>query len=104
MIVSTTLPMIEMFQPKKNFITTKTTTNINTEMGVLIDAAEIAKGIRDLALDLMAPDNAWRVQAGPKGRLTWASQDETLHRQPARSELQRIGDWLAGLLPIQGYV
>jgi putative cardiolipin synthase len=50
---------------------------INTEMGVLIEDAELAVDTADEIVRLMTSDNAWRVEIGPDGRLRWHSDTET---------------------------
>lgn len=78
--------------------------SINTEVGVLVEHQGVTGEIREAALALMSPQNAWCVEVRPDGRLTWTSDIASLTRQPARSVWQRLGDWVLGLLPIRGYV
>jgi putative cardiolipin synthase len=77
---------------------------LNTEMGVLIQNAELAEETADAIVRLMTPDNAWQVEIGPDDRLQWRSDTETRRRQPARSWGQRLADAFYGLLPIRDYI
>ncbi len=77
---------------------------VNTEMGVLIQNAELAEETVDAIVRLMTPDNAWQVEIGPDDRLQWRSDTETRRRQPARSWSQRLADAFYGLLPIRDYI
>ena len=77
---------------------------INTEMGVLIQNAELAVETAEAILRLMTLDNAWHVEIGPDDRLRWRSDTETRSRQPARSLGQRLADAFYGLLPIRDYI
>jgi putative cardiolipin synthase len=77
---------------------------VNTEMAALIQNAELAKATADAIVRLMTPENAWRVEIGPGGRLQWRSDSETLRRQPARGKGQRLADAFFGLLPIRTYI
>ncbi len=46
---------------------------INTEMGVIIESPELARGMAE-AVDAHLPSRAWRVQRDEKGKLTWTSE------------------------------
>jgi len=73
--------------------------NINTEMGVSIDSPALGEEMVRLAMRDMAPENAWRVKLGQRGKLIWVNSDETVTRQPARSFWQRIMDGFFVLFP-----
>lgn len=77
---------------------------INTEMGVLLTDADLARETADAIARFMEGENSWRVVAGSGERVTWRSDVETLHRQPARNLAQRVADWVLGLLPIRQYI
>ena len=77
---------------------------VNTEMGVLIRSAELAKTTADAIVRVMSPDSAWQVEIGPDDLLRWRSDTKTLRRQPARGIGQRVTDTMYGLLPIRDYV
>jgi putative cardiolipin synthase len=74
-------------------------TNINTEMGIIIDSPGLGLEMLRLAERDMSPDNAWSVKVDEKGDLIWQNSDETVTRQPARGCGQRFMDWLFQLLP-----
>jgi putative cardiolipin synthase len=76
---------------------------INTEIGALISHTEFAKEAAEGIIELMALDNAWRVEIASDGRLRWHSNTGTLRRQPARGVGQRLADAVFGLLPITKY-
>jgi putative cardiolipin synthase len=76
---------------------------INTEIGALIDNPEFAADAADGILELMTPDNAWRVELGGDGRLRWLSSTTTARRQPARGMMQRLVDAALGFLPVRKY-
>jgi putative cardiolipin synthase len=77
---------------------------VNTEMGVLIQNAELAEETADAIVRLMTPDNAWQVEIGPDDRLQWRNDTETRRRQPARGTGQRLADAFYGRLPIRDYI
>ncbi len=77
---------------------------INTEMGVLIEDTELAQDAAGAILPLLEPENSWRVDVGPDGELRWQDDTETLNRQPARSSVQRVADWILSRLPIGNYI
>lgn len=74
--------------------------HLNTEIGLLIQSAEMNRRVREhLALDF-DPRNAWRLERTEQG-VTWIADDETLATQPAHSRFHRLEDWFLGLLPIE---
>ena len=75
---------------------------LNTEMGLLIESAELNREIREFIKVDFDKRNAWHLQPQPDGSIRWVSDDESLSRQPADSHLQRLGNWFIGMLPIEG--
>jgi hypothetical protein len=45
--------------------------------------------------------SAWHLQLQPDGHVAWVADDVVLHEQPTESALQRLEDWLLGILPIE---
>lgn len=77
---------------------------LNTEMGVLIDEANLAATAAESILPLLEPENSWRVDVGSDGALHWTAGATTLDRQPARGRGQRTLDWIFTHLPIKDYI
>jgi len=75
---------------------------LNTEMGLLIESAELNREIREFIKVDFDKRNAWHLQPQPDGSIRWVSDDESLSSQPADSHLQRLEDWFIGILPIDG--
>ena len=73
---------------------------LNTEVSLMIDSPELARGILAAFAPDFLPENSWRVTLDERGHLQWQSGDNVLTRQPAGSAWQRMGDTLFGLLPI----
>ena len=74
---------------------------LNTEMGLVIRSPAFNSHLRDLlAIDFLQR-NAWYLRLDDKGRTNWIAGDTILKRQPAESFLQRLEDWLLGMLPIE---
>jgi len=77
---------------------------LNTEMGVLVESRELADMIeRRLRTDIAAW-NAWEVQLGPEGRLSWVAGDEVLTTEPSPGAWSRFKSWMIGVLPLRGEV
>jgi len=76
---------------------------INSEMGVIIDSTELAKKLAGVMLRDMAPENSWHVVLSPEGELRWMSVDEVLDIQPARDFLQRVEDQFFMMFPKDYY-
>ena len=74
---------------------------LNTEMGLLIESAELNREIREFIKVDFDKRNAWHLQPQPDGSIRWVSDDESLSRLPADSHLQRLGNWFIGMLPIE---
>lgn len=76
-------------------------TAINTEMGLVIESAELAKDMQELADRDMSLDNAWQVNLSDEGELVWTNSEQTVTRQPARGWWQRVQDAVFRLLPVE---
>jgi putative cardiolipin synthase len=72
---------------------------LNSEMGVVIDSAPLARQIADLVEQDMQPANAWHVTLNERGSLRWTAGGKSLARQPARSAWQRAQDLFFMLFP-----
>ncbi|MCB1489553.1 MAG: phospholipase D family protein, partial [Bauldia sp.] len=78
---------------------------LNTEMGVLIESPEMARGLgRFMQTD--APLVAYAVRLGPEGGLQWVEinrdgKETVFDVEPDTTALQRGVVWLLGLLPIE---
>jgi putative cardiolipin synthase len=72
---------------------------LNSEMGVVIDSAPLARQIADITEQDMLPANAWQVTLKERGGLRWSADGHTLTRQPARSAWQRAQDMFFMLFP-----
>ena len=74
---------------------------LNTEMGLLIRSPSFNNHLRDLlAIDFLQR-NAWYLKLDDGGSTNWIAGDIVLKSQPAESFLQRLEDWLLGMLPIE---
>lgn len=74
--------------------------NINTEVGMMVESAELNRMLREsIAIDF-EPRNAWSVRLDEQGELYWVGEDKVLHHPPADSPFQQLEDWFIGLLPI----
>ena len=73
---------------------------LNTEVSLMIDSPELARGILAAFAPDFLPENSWQVTLDEQGKLQWQSGDEALNRQPAGSIWKRLGDSFFGLLPI----
>jgi putative cardiolipin synthase len=78
-------------------------TRINSEMGVIIESEGLAQQLANQMERDMRPENSWNVQLDEQGALRWASGDEVLTRQPARSQWQRVQDVFFMLFPSDQY-
>jgi phosphatidylserine/phosphatidylglycerophosphate/cardiolipin synthase-like enzyme len=78
---------------------------LNTEMGFLIDSADLASAMAR-GLDRQLPERAYLVERGASGDLHWIETDreggERIYpREPKTTALSRAVVWIMGLLPIQ---
>jgi cardiolipin synthase C len=83
---------------------------LNTEIGVIIDSAELSQQIAMRFESMVQPANAyalaWRTPGSGSAQLVWHSQEHgsavEYTREPARSEWQRLEQSLLSWLPIAG--
>ena len=73
--------------------------NINMEMGVIIDSADLGAEMAKLANRNMGSENAWQVKLNEQGKLIWINSEETVTRQPARNAWQRFMDGFFKMFP-----
>ena len=76
---------------------------INSEMGVVIDSPDLAEKLAGVMQRNMMPENSWHVLLSPDGELRWISAEEVLDIQPARDWLQRVADEFFMLFPKEYY-
>ena len=74
-------------------------TELNSEMGVVIESEPLATELAGIMERDMQPANAWRVTLGPHGSVQWMADGKTLARQPARGLWQRTQDVFFMLFP-----
>jgi putative cardiolipin synthase len=76
---------------------------VNSEMGVVVESAGLAR-IAGRAMDeAMKPENSWRVDLDHDGGLRWVSGTQVLRFQPARSFWERVMDLVYVVFPRQLY-
>ena len=73
---------------------------INTEMGLIVDSANLAEAVAQEFNEELKPENAWQVLLDDKGRLFWKAGDTIIQRDPARSFWQRFQSWFFGLFDL----
>jgi putative cardiolipin synthase len=84
---------------------------LNTEIGVLFESAELAGGFLD-AVDALLPGHAYRVELVPPGPgndgragIQWRSREQgrelRYDSEPQASLWRRLGVWFLSLLPIE---
>jgi putative cardiolipin synthase len=75
---------------------------INTEVGLVIESADLNRALRDvLAIDF-DPRNAWALRPATDGKgIVWVGDDQVLTSVPADSPMQRLEDWLLSILPLE---
>ena len=80
---------------------------LNTEMGVVIDSALLARQIEQ-AFDTKIPGQSYRVQLSGNGELQWQSSQEGSDTPPSPDPVEPGSNWLSrwgiralGLLPIE---
>ncbi len=74
---------------------------INTEMGLVIESAELNAALREALAPDLADENAWRVSLDEQREMRWYSAGEELAHPPGHP-LMRLEDWFLGVLPIEG--
>jgi putative cardiolipin synthase len=72
---------------------------INSEMGVVIDSAELASALAQAMQQDMGGSNSWSVTLGPDDALRWTSDAGTQSTQPARGAWQRVQNAFFKLFP-----
>jgi cardiolipin synthase C len=75
---------------------------LNTEMGLVIEGAELNARLRRELADDFLPANAWRLSLGRDGRLAWVGDAGESRTEPDESPFDRLEDWFLGALPIEG--
>jgi putative cardiolipin synthase len=78
-------------------------TNINTEMGVLVESPGLADALANLIERDTLPANSWKVELDGSGGLRWVNEHETVTRQPARDFWQRVQDVIFMAFPKEVY-
>jgi len=73
---------------------------INTEMGLIIDSANLAQGVVREFEEELKPENSWQVLLDDQDRLFWKAGDTTVGREPARSFWQRFQSGFFGLFDL----
>lgn len=77
---------------------------LNTEMGVLVDSAELAEQLRRQWDLITSPELSYRVVLEPDGELVWYDRVQGKERrsqhEPDASTLRRVGVTLLRLVPI----
>ena len=73
---------------------------INTEMGLLIESAELAEAVTILFEDLVAPENSWQIRKDENGRLTWHAGADNRKSEPPSSFGKRFQAWFFGLFSL----
>lgn len=75
---------------------------INTESGLLIDSPHLAGQLAVVLEDLAKPENSWQLSLDSSNNLLWTSATGTRTSPPARGAKQRVADFLARMLPVEG--
>ncbi|MCA0901156.1 phospholipase D family protein [Microbulbifer agarilyticus] len=78
----------------------------NTEIGLLMENAEINQQLNNLFEEWVAPDSAWHLVLNEQGELRWQAQDVNgafieMNVDPETSWWQRSLSWLLSWLPIE---
>jgi cardiolipin synthase C len=76
---------------------------INSEMGVIVDSASLARALAASVERDMLPVNAWQVTSAADGSLRWTSGERVLDAQPARNAWQRVEDMIFMAFPRELY-
>jgi len=79
--------------------------DLNTELGLVIDSAELAEGLHGGIEELLTPPNSWRLSL-EEGALVWNGLRDgeavRLETEPDTSAWERFQVYLLGFLPIEG--
>jgi len=73
---------------------------LNTEQGVLVDNAELARQLETIFATQTAGERAWRVTA-EGDELRWSDGRQTVDHEPGASAGQRFQAWLARVLGVE---
>ena len=81
----------------------------NTEIGMLMESAEINQELHTLFEEWVAPDSAWSVQLPESGNLEWHAEGDdgkpiVEHKDPDTTLWQRTLSWLLSWLPIESQI
>ena len=76
---------------------------INSEMGVVVESSGLGGVARGALDEAMKPENSWRVELDPDGRLRWVAGVQMRRFQPARSVWARLEDLVYMIFPRQIY-
>ncbi len=76
-------------------------TNLNTEVGLLIDSPVLARRIAAGFAEDLAGSNSWRVTQAPDDSLRWDSSAGRRYTQPGGNLLRRLTDFLLTPLPLE---
>ena len=78
---------------------------INTEAGLYVESAVLARQVAAFMDDGIAPDNAFRVQLGADGRLVWSAEEDgkpiRYDVEPMSTTGQRMQAGFIRLLPVE---
>ncbi|MCK7597648.1 phospholipase D family protein [Microbulbifer sp. CAU 1566] len=82
---------------------------LNTEIGLLMENAEINQQLQDLFEDWVAADSAWAVKLSDANQLEWHAQDDegnplVMHKDPETTWWQRTLSWLLSWLPVESQI
>src|SRR5260370_24188454 len=72
---------------------------INSEMGVVVESSGLGGVARGALDEAMKPENSWRVELHPHGRLRWVAGAQVRRFHPARSVWGRPEDFVYMALP-----
>lgn len=87
--------------------------NLNTEIVLLVESAELAAQVRDYMDGGVLPENSYRVmletdEETGRERVVWitevAGEEVRYDSEPGVGSWQRFQTWLLGLLPIEAYL
>jgi putative cardiolipin synthase len=75
--------------------------HLNTEIGLLIDNAELASEITEHIQQQQSYGEYWKLTQDKSHHIYWHGGSTCLSRQPSRGLRQKLSNWLFSLLPIQ---
>ncbi len=78
--------------------------DINTEMGIVLDAPEFAALLRS-EIEKSISQFAYKVEIGPEGKIQWRhwihGEEEVVHKEPESSGWLRFQSGFYGILPLE---